>query len=288
MHSLLSFLAVGAAVPFTSGILSLAFFGKRRPTGAVPSLVFHAISSGPMRIGFSHFPAGRFAQFLDCLNKRQYAPRLVSQSDPEAIPPRSCMLTFDDGFESFFHHAFPELEKHSYKATIFPVAGLIGKRSLWDVFPSQNHLNAAQLRAIAEAGHEIGSHGMTHADLRLLGDKDLRHELSDSKKMLEDFTGTAVRSISFPFGSWDDRVWHLARECGYTHATSYRPGAAARGKVIPVAGVYAFDTVDDLFAKLGAGPSVFNAHARANIMPHFAKGSSLWKFRPDYRLPRGG
>jgi peptidoglycan/xylan/chitin deacetylase (PgdA/CDA1 family) len=84
------------------------------------------------------------------------------------------------------------------------------------------HLNAAEIRSISDNGHEIGSHTHTHANLTYLAEKDLIEELRTSKKVLEDITGKEVKSISFPHGSWNQRVWSSACNEGYTYASLYR------------------------------------------------------------------
>jgi peptidoglycan/xylan/chitin deacetylase (PgdA/CDA1 family) len=154
------------------------------------------------------------------------------------------------------------------------------------VFAPRQHLTAKELREIAGLGHEIGSHTMTHPDLVLLPPKQRRAELLDSRKLLEDVTGAPVTTISFPFGSWNIDVWETARECGYRAATAYRPHAHQPDSILPVLGAYAFDTPEDIMRKLEPAGPPSNALARAALMPHFAKGSPLWRFRPEYRLGR--
>ena len=41
-------------------------------------------------------------------------------------------LTFDDGYVNFYNTALPILDAHNFSATVFPVAGLIGKSNVWD------------------------------------------------------------------------------------------------------------------------------------------------------------
>src|SRR3712207_3534396 len=41
-------------------------------------------------------------------------------------------LTFDDGYEDFLSTALPMLEKLGFSATVFVVAGMLGKRNTWE------------------------------------------------------------------------------------------------------------------------------------------------------------
>jgi peptidoglycan/xylan/chitin deacetylase (PgdA/CDA1 family) len=149
--------------------------------------------------------------------------------------------------------------------------------------PPFDHLTKAEVREISSLGHEIGSHSLTHPNLTYLAEADLARELGDSKKLLEDITGKSVSAISFPFGSWNPRVWERARELGYTHGTLYRNHAGAAG-LFPVYGVYGFDTASAALTRLAPPYPVSLSLACAKIMSHFAKGAPLWKFRKNYHL----
>ena len=194
------------------------------------------------------------------------------------------LFTFDDGCRSFYTQALPVLEEFGIKATIFPVAGYLGRTSTWDILPVFSHLTRSELREIDALGHEIGSHGMNHTDLTLLGDQDLRSELLDSKKTLEDLLGKKVAAISFPFGSWNRRVWREAQECGYGCGTVCRRHSSALSGLFPVYGVYNFDTPLTVASRVAPHRSPSVSIACATIMSHFAKGAPLWKFDKKYRL----
>ena len=75
-------------------------------------------------------------------------------------------LTFDDGYADFAEYALPVLRRHGFTATVFVIAGLLGGDNVWDpAGPRKPLLDAAQVRRLAEAGVEIGSHGMQHVSL---------------------------------------------------------------------------------------------------------------------------
>ncbi len=68
--------------------------------------------------------------------------------------------------------------------------------------------------------HEIGSHGLTHRRLDALGPAELRAELEDSRRRLEDFFQRSVRGVRAPFfrtpPGWLDAV----RAAGYAYESS--------------------------------------------------------------------
>jgi peptidoglycan/xylan/chitin deacetylase (PgdA/CDA1 family) len=136
------------------------------------------------------------------------------------------LLTFDDAFESFATHAWPELQGGNWPVTVFIVTRFVGRRSTWDLpLPGRRvaHLDWAALRDLAAAGVNFGSHGALHVDLRRCDDADLNAELEGSRRTLEDALGIPVQSFAYPFGRCDARVRRAAAASGYTLGFSVCP-----------------------------------------------------------------
>jgi peptidoglycan/xylan/chitin deacetylase (PgdA/CDA1 family) len=79
-------------------------------------------------------------------------------------------------------------------------------------------------RMLHDAGLELGSHTMSHADLRSLGPAELARELEDSKSAVERITGKPCRTLAYPFGAYDERVMRAAETAGYELAFAWAPG----------------------------------------------------------------
>lgn len=95
-----------------------------------------------------------------------------------------------------------------------------------------------------------------------------------------------MTSLSFPFGQWNKRIWEKAKSIGYTSATAYAKRIKSEPGVLPLWGVYSFDSVEDVLDRV-EGPAPFShATARGFLMPHFAKGTPIWKFRKNYAVWR--
>ena len=63
----------------------------------------------------------------------------------------------------------------------------------------------------------LGSHSHSHVALRPLDDRRLSDELRRSRAILEDIVQQPIEHVSFPGGSYDDRVLRSAVEAGYRY-----------------------------------------------------------------------
>ena len=136
--------------------------------------------------------------------------------------PNTLAVTFDDGCLSTLREALPVLVKHGVKATQFIVAGRIGGLNEWDISKDDVPtplMTAGQIREWLAAGQEIGSHTVTHRNLRKINPADARTEIIDSKKQLEDLFGIPINHFAFPYGGWrESSVRELVMEAGYQAA----------------------------------------------------------------------
>jgi len=66
---------------------------------------------------------------------------------------------------------------------------------------------------MAETGLvSVGSHSMTHADLRKVDPEKARRELHESRKQLEDKLALRVRSFAYPRALWSRKLELVVRE----------------------------------------------------------------------------
>ena len=84
----------------------------------------------------------------------------------------------------------------------------------------------AMLRRVADAGHEVASHGHAHLRASQQSRIEFLHDVVQSKSILEQLTGQAVlgyRAPSFSIGA--DNLWafDVLREAGYRYSSSIYP-----------------------------------------------------------------
>jgi peptidoglycan/xylan/chitin deacetylase (PgdA/CDA1 family) len=222
--------AAAAAALGAAGLgLSLRFTWWRRKRPGTPVLMYHDV--GPHHPGskLNHWRVlpEDFARQLDLLARRGY--RGIALRDLLDRRPtegeRCTVLTFDDGMEGVLTRALPLLRAHGFSATVFVVSARLGGVNDWDgETPGDALLGADGVRALRDAGLEIGSHGATHRALTGLSDADLPAEVQGSKAALEAVTGAPVVSFCYPYGNFDDRVVAAVRNAGYRAATVIRGG----------------------------------------------------------------
>ena len=177
----------------------------RAEAAAVPILTYHSLDESGSVISVS--PAA-FRAHMRALRDQGFSAlalgRLLDAWEGRAtLPARPVVLTFDDAFRNFAESARPVLESYGFGATVFAVAGRCGATNEWpgqraDV-PRLPLLSAAELRELAAAGFEIGSHGLTHAALDGLSAADAEREVASSKRALEDAVGRAVGVLAYPY-----------------------------------------------------------------------------------------
>jgi peptidoglycan/xylan/chitin deacetylase (PgdA/CDA1 family) len=148
------------------------------------------------------------------------------------IPPRSAIITFDDGWKSQYEVAWPIMKKYGYPFTMFIYTEGVrggalggGEAITWE-----------QLGDMRDNGVDIEAHSATHQDLReghnimlaSTGGKKTRakltgpqyeqwvqNEVVGCKQLLEQRLGIKVNCFAVPFGNYNEHVKELARNAGY-------------------------------------------------------------------------
>jgi peptidoglycan/xylan/chitin deacetylase (PgdA/CDA1 family) len=127
-------------------------------------------------------------------------------------------ITFDDGYVNLVEAALPELLRHDFTATMFICSGLLGGTANWDDVPPWPLMSADQVRELAAAGMEIGSHTITHLRMAGADADELKAEVSESRTSLGELIGAPIRGFAYPYGSMDKAAQHAVRDAGYDYA----------------------------------------------------------------------
>jgi peptidoglycan/xylan/chitin deacetylase (PgdA/CDA1 family) len=186
---------------------------------------------------------------------------IASRSQNKALPERSVMLTFDDGYVSFHNHALPLLKLFKYPATLAVVAGWVESPSPSQIEYESDRapiaatgafMNWSQIRAAAESGWvSIASHtyDMHHGAVanpqgveqpavttRIYDRSNQRYEsdsayrarlftdLKRSSDIIEARVGKRPLAIVWPYGAYNAVSSAVASELGMSVGMSLDTG----------------------------------------------------------------
>lgn len=139
------------------------------------------------------------------------------------IPPKSAMITIDDGYTCGLNTAVPILKKFGYPATFYVYLDFINKGG--------KSMSWSQLGELRDEGYDIGSHTVMHQNLNAAKpskakfatkDEWLVDEIVRSKQVIEEQLGIRVLSLAYPYGNNNPKVRELVQQAGYELAfTTY-------------------------------------------------------------------
>ncbi|MGO8928512.1 MAG: polysaccharide deacetylase family protein [Limisphaerales bacterium] len=190
----------------------------------MPWLMYHKLGPRPrgVRLKGLYVSGSHFERQLSELHAAGFTtPAYGLPPSCEGNPGRRLSLTFDDGFANVFQHGLGPLARHGFRAIDFLTVGSIGGYNDWEIQEGEARqplMDDTQIKEWLAAGHEIGSHTLTHPFLTRLSLEKAREEISASKKKLEDRFGRPVRHFCYPYGDWNPAVRDLVLAAGYETA----------------------------------------------------------------------
>ncbi len=189
------------------------------------NLLFHRVTNEIPEDGITVTPE-RFREIIRYV-AQHYRPISLSKlldhlERGENWPPKTVIVTFDDGYLDNYKSAAPILAEYRVPATFFVVVDAIGSER---IMPWDKHQKARlpwmdwnHVREMHAQGFEIGSHTLTHPDLGELRGSQAWEEIAASRTKLEDALGAPVSLFAYPFGGkkhLTDKNRELVRKAGY-------------------------------------------------------------------------
>lgn len=191
------------------------------PLFNVIPLVLHRIVSDGCQSNFEDVELSIFKRILDYCGDRFTT---IDNGKLNPIPlAKSYLLTFDDGNSSDAEIALPLLTSMKRSAVFFLIADKVNK---------PGYLSRLQVGELVSAGMVIGSHSLTHQDMRNLSASKQREEFIASKNRIEDISGVQVSCFSFPYGKFDSSLVKVALECGYQSVFTSKHGIVRLPSVV--------------------------------------------------------
>lgn len=226
-----------AATPLRPGWPLLVPLQPLHPLGVqgdrlqlIPILCYHRLGGAVSKMSVA---AAQFEAQIAWLVDNGY--RVVRLADlgeflagRKPLPQRSVVLSFDDGYASFYRHAYPVLKKYGLPATVFVYTDFIGGREA---------LSWAQMQEMHASGLvDLQSHSKSHRNLTEMrpGESEERYrasldtELRLPRELLQRrLAGLAVHQLAYPYGDADGTVIEAAARNGYELGATVVPGGNA-------------------------------------------------------------
>ncbi|MEW6404074.1 MAG: polysaccharide deacetylase family protein [Chloroflexota bacterium] len=185
----------------------------------VPIILYHRIAVSSTGSQY-YVPPEKFEAEMKLLHDWQYttiSTGLLIKAITEGadLPPRPIIITFDDGHLNNYTTAFPIMQKYGFTGVLYIVGSYMG---------ADNYMDAGQIKEMAAAGWEVGSHSMTHKDLTHVDSDVLRWEVVDSREKLEAELGVPVLTFAYPYGFSSESALDYVHFAGYEAGMSLGPG----------------------------------------------------------------
>ena len=196
---------------FTASPIPTATWVHQGPKSVlVPIILYHRIAISPINSQY-YVPPEKFDEEMKLLHDWGYTTittELLIKAINEGadLPPRPILITFDDGHLNNYTTAFPIMKKYGFTGVLYIVANYMG---------ADQYMNADQIKEMASAGWEVGSHSVNHLDLTSLEPERQRYEVVDSRTILEEKLGVPILTIAYPFGISNSSVIDYAHFAGY-------------------------------------------------------------------------
>lgn len=149
-------------------------------------------------------------QYINYLNN--------STSSDFAIPEKSVVISFDDGYISQYEIAYPILKKYNMIAEFFIYKDCIDK------YPACMKSN--DLKELVNNNMNLGNHTQDHILLTKYKDETIIKQITENQNwLINNFGTSSVENIlAYPYGASDGRVRNITKSLGYMGAIGVSGG----------------------------------------------------------------
>ena len=183
--------------------------------------MYHSVSDGTDRLTV---PPQELEAHLDFLRTSGFTTVTLrevidAQGGKGSLPRKAVVLTFDDGYDDAATQVLPRLAARAQKATFFIISGFCAEDAADRVTQwRKRFLTWQEVRALQDAGMEIGSHTVSHRKLSGLHKADLWAEIEHSREALEAHLGRPIEFFAYPYNDQMSWVRRAVEKAGYRGA----------------------------------------------------------------------
>lgn len=215
-------------------------------------LLYHSAGDSPWAV-----PLHAFRQQMEYLAASARMLPLDALATSDAGERIQVAITFDDGYATLHDAVHPLARDLGIRPAVFVNTGWISDgerrpaRAGLGHYEGEAFMTWREVHRLAEAGWQIGSHGVEHLDLSRASPERAKSELELSKAAIEARLSLPCQTFAYPWGRQSAALRTLLRDAGYIRAygTLHAPlGAHDDPWHLPRMDVRAAYTLDDLKA----------------------------------------
>lgn len=187
----------------------------------VPVLLYHRVQpiSLAKTVGQASISvdSGIFDQQMQYLSEHGYtaitALDLVNAlKNKTAVPAKSVVITFDDGYKNHFEYVLPVLQKYHLIGNFMISAGLLG---------NSEYMSWSDVETMARSGLAyFTDHTWSHYSINHGTTDKIQYEIMVAKQQLEQHTGQKMDVFTYPYGSFNDNAIALLKQDSFSGAFS--------------------------------------------------------------------
>jgi peptidoglycan/xylan/chitin deacetylase (PgdA/CDA1 family) len=197
-------------------------------TSAVPILAYHVINVAPPTSSAPpalYVPVDEFTSQMNALKAAGWHAVTLAQLEAywthgtSLGPGKPIVITFDDGYASQYTNALPVLKKLGWVA--------VENVAVTGLSPSDGGLTDTQVKALIQAGWQLGAEGPTTEKLTTADPAQLDGIVLSARQTLQSRYGVSPNWFAYPSGAYNQTIVAAVRSAGFAGATTLVSGWAS-------------------------------------------------------------
>lgn len=228
---------------FASFIAAVAYETKSKAvvmnsqTFSLPIVMYHHVTENESKAGKYTVLTREFENDLKLIKSKGYTTVTVRElidfvKHGKTLPDKPIMLTFDDGFESFYALAFPLLKRYNQKAVVSVIGSVTERYSaINDHNINYSNMNFNEITELDKSGlvefqnHSYDMHknsagkrkGMSKQKNESNAEysKALEADLMAAQRALWDNCRIKPTAVAYPYGAYSKQTLAIVKNCGF-------------------------------------------------------------------------
>lgn len=215
--------------------LTMQRLSESRRAHPVPILMYHKI--GAVADNAWWVPTGVFERQLRALRNQGYSTVLPGdivehRKAGKRLPPKSVMITFDDGYRDSLTIAEPLLKKYGFRAVVYLITDTVAETpEARRQYEGVDVLTWPEIKAMQERKTFVfGGHGHRHQNLAAAADP-----YADIRECYLQLRRHGIRqpfSFCYPHGEYNARTIKAVKRAGFRSAMACEDRVALTGKAM--------------------------------------------------------